>query len=79
MPDRGRYGRVMPIDVTAARAATPGCQDLIHLNNAGAALPTHAVLTTQIDYLQLEARIGVTRRTRTNRPVSTRSARRSPV
>ncbi len=48
----------MPIDVTAARAATPGCQDLIHLNNAGAALPTHAVLTTQIDYLQLEARIG---------------------
>ena len=58
MPDRGRYGRVMPIDVTAARAATPGCQDLIHLNNAGAALPTHAVLTTQIDYLQLEARIG---------------------
>ena len=58
MPDRGRYGRVMPIDVTAARAATPGCLDLIHLNNAGAALPTHAVLTTQIDYLQLEARIG---------------------
>ena len=48
----------MPIDVTAARAATPGCQDLIHLNNAGAALPTHDVLTTQIDYLQLEARIG---------------------
>ena len=48
----------MPIDVTAARAATPGCQDLIHFNNAGAALPTHAVLATQIDYLQLEARIG---------------------
>ena len=48
----------MPIDVTAARAATPGCQDLIHLNSAGAALPTHDVLTTQIDYLQLEARIG---------------------
>ena len=58
MPDRGRYGRVMPIDVTAARAATPGCQDLIHLNNAGAALPTHDVLTTQIDYLHLEAQIG---------------------
>ena len=48
----------MPIDVTAARAATPGCQDLIHLNNAGAALPTHDVLTTQIDYVQFEARIG---------------------
>ena len=58
MPDRGQYGRVMPIDVTAARAPTPGCQDLIHLNKAGAALPTHEVLATQIDYLHLAARIG---------------------
>ena len=58
MPDRWRYGRVMPIDVTAARAATPGCQELIHHNNAGAALPTHALLTTQIDYLQLKAQLG---------------------
>jgi hypothetical protein len=48
----------MPIDVIAARAATTGCLDLIHLNNAGTALPTHDVLTTQIDYLHLEARIG---------------------
>ena len=48
----------MPIDVVAARAATPGCQDLIHLNNAGAALPTQTVLDTQLDYLQLEAQIG---------------------
>ena len=53
-----RYGRRMPIDVVAARAATPGCQDLIHLNNAGAALPTQTVLDTQLDYLQLEAQIG---------------------
>ena len=68
MPDRGRYGRVMPIDVTAARAATPGCQDLIHLNNAGAALPTHDVLTTQIDYCNSRRGSGATRRTRTNRP-----------
>ena len=48
----------MPIDVVAARAATPGCQDLIHLNNAGAALPTQTVLDTQLDYLRLEAQIG---------------------
>ncbi len=58
MPDRERYGRTMPIDVAAARAATPGCHDLIHFNNAGAALPTQSVLDTQIEYLQLEARIG---------------------
>ncbi|MEM9522334.1 MAG: aminotransferase class V-fold PLP-dependent enzyme [Actinomycetota bacterium] len=48
----------MSIDVAAARAATPGCHELIHFNNAGSALPTATVLQTQIDYLQLEARIG---------------------
>lgn len=58
MPEHGHYGPTMSIDLAAARAATPGCHDLIHLNNAGAALPTETVLQTQIDYLQLEARIG---------------------
>ena len=58
MPDRGRYGPTMSIDVAAARAATPGCHDRIHFNNAGSALPTETVLQTQIEYLQLEARIG---------------------
>ncbi len=48
----------MSIDVAAARAATPGCHDRIHFNNAGSALPTETVLHTQIEYLQLEARIG---------------------
>ncbi|MEM9467625.1 MAG: aminotransferase class V-fold PLP-dependent enzyme [Actinomycetota bacterium] len=48
----------MPIDVAAARAATPGCHDLIHFNNAGSALPTSTVLQTQIDYLELEAHVG---------------------
>jgi len=47
-----------PIDVARARADTPGCLDLIHFNNAGAALPTTAALRAQIEHLELEARIG---------------------
>ncbi|HEX5586046.1 MAG TPA: aminotransferase class V-fold PLP-dependent enzyme [Acidimicrobiia bacterium] len=46
------------IDVARARAATPGCHDVVHLNNAGAALPTRHVLDTVIDHLELEARVG---------------------
>ena len=46
------------IDVARARAETPGCRDVVHLNNAGAALPTRAVLDTVIKHLELEARIG---------------------
>jgi selenocysteine lyase/cysteine desulfurase len=46
------------IDVGRARADTPGCRDVVHLNNAGAALPTRAVLDTVIDHLELEARVG---------------------
>jgi selenocysteine lyase/cysteine desulfurase len=46
------------IDVARARAETPGCRDVVHLNNAGAALPTRAVLDTVIDHLELEARVG---------------------
>ncbi|MEQ8841572.1 MAG: aminotransferase class V-fold PLP-dependent enzyme [Acidimicrobiales bacterium] len=47
-----------PIDVARARAETPGCRDVVHFNNAGAALPTARTLRTQIDYLGREARIG---------------------
>ncbi len=46
------------IDVARARADTPGCGDVVHLNNAGAALPTRVVLDTVIDHLELEARVG---------------------
>lgn len=48
----------MTIDVAAARAATPGCHEFAHFNNAGSALPTATVLQTQLDYLTLESRIG---------------------
>lgn len=47
-----------PIDVARARQATPGCAHVAHLNNAGAALPSAATLQTQIDHLEMEARIG---------------------
>jgi selenocysteine lyase/cysteine desulfurase len=46
------------IDVARVRADTPGCRDVVHLNNAGAALPPRVVVDTVIRHLELEARIG---------------------
>jgi cysteine desulfurase / selenocysteine lyase len=46
------------IDVDAERAATPGCATVVHLNNAGAALPTAATVQAEVDHLWLEARLG---------------------
>ena len=46
------------IDVAAVRADTPGCVDLVHLNNAGASLPPRQVLDAQIGWLELESLTG---------------------
>jgi cysteine desulfurase/selenocysteine lyase len=46
------------IDVDAVRADTPGCAEVVHFNNAGAALPPDPALHPVIDHLRLEARIG---------------------
>lgn len=46
------------IDIERARNETPGCQQVLHLNNAGAALMPQVVLDAQIAHLQLEAAIG---------------------
>jgi cysteine desulfurase/selenocysteine lyase len=46
------------IDVAAARADTPGCEERLHLNNAGASLMPRSVIESVIDHLKLEARIG---------------------
>lgn len=48
----------MTLDIAALRAATPGCADHAHLNNAGAALMTERTLAAMRDHLDLEARIG---------------------
>ena len=46
-------------EITAIRAATPGCRDgLIHLNHAGSSLPAQVVLDAQIDHLRRESEIG---------------------
>lgn len=48
----------MAFDLQRARQETPGCEHVLHLNNAGASLPPQPVLDAMIAHLQLEARIG---------------------
>jgi selenocysteine lyase/cysteine desulfurase len=46
------------IDVARARRETPGCERVVHLNNAGSALPPAPVLASVADHLRLESEIG---------------------
>jgi len=46
------------MDVAALRADTPGCGNVVHLNNAGSALPPAIVTGAQVDHLRLEEAIG---------------------
>jgi selenocysteine lyase/cysteine desulfurase len=48
----------MAIDVAAVRADTPGCAEVAHFNNAGAALRPAPVTAAVIEHLELESRIG---------------------
>src|SRR4051812_995906 len=48
----------MSIDVESARRDTPGCENVAHLNNAGAALPPAAVTEAVIGHLRREAETG---------------------
>lgn len=48
----------MSIDVASVRADTPGCENVLHLNNAGASLPPAIVLERVKAHLDLESEIG---------------------
>src|SRR5260370_1391701 len=48
----------MPIDVERARRDTPAASQVLHFNNAGAALMPAPVLQAQLRHLRLEAETG---------------------
>ncbi|WP_437779928.1 aminotransferase class V-fold PLP-dependent enzyme [Sorangium sp. So ce1097] len=48
----------MTMDIAALRRDTPACADVVHFNNAGAALPPTVVVDTVVDHLRREAAIG---------------------
>lgn len=48
----------VPIDVDQARADTPGCELVAHLNHAGTSLAPRPVLDAQVEWLQAEALTG---------------------
>ncbi len=47
-----------PFDLDRARRDTPGCEHVLHFNNAGAALMPHPVLDALIGHLEFEASVG---------------------
>ncbi|MFI6603561.1 aminotransferase class V-fold PLP-dependent enzyme [Nonomuraea sp. NPDC050536] len=46
------------LDVAALRADTPGCEKVVHFNNAGCGLLAAPVLSAMLDHLNLEAVMG---------------------
>jgi selenocysteine lyase/cysteine desulfurase len=46
------------LDLATLRADTPGCDRVVHFNNAGCGLMPRAVLDAQIEHLSLEASLG---------------------
>ena len=46
------------IDLETVRAETPGCDNILHFNNAGCALSPHPVIDSVVSHLHLEQQIG---------------------
>ncbi len=66
-PPNAHTGRISPsrtelppmtIDITRARRETPGCEKVLHFNNAGTSLAPQPVLDAVIEHLRLEANMG---------------------
>ncbi|WP_254508601.1 aminotransferase class V-fold PLP-dependent enzyme [Anatilimnocola floriformis] len=47
-----------PNQLKRARSETPGCNQVLHFNNAGSSLMPEPVIEAMLDHLELEARIG---------------------
>jgi cysteine desulfurase/selenocysteine lyase len=52
---KGGFSRA---DLSRARRETPGCEEVVHFNNAGASLMPEPVVDATVSHLRLEARIG---------------------
>ena len=46
------------IDIERVRNDTPGCENVVHFNNAGSSLSPAAVVDAQVAYLRIEANVG---------------------
>lgn len=53
-----RKGVGRRVDVERVRRDTPGCEEVLHFNNAGASLVPEPVLRATVGYLEKEAGIG---------------------